>query len=161
MMFQFPYTSKETISQTIQTEISDLNPTPKVYFSKNPLHCLSDTAQDLEYAQENTIITVCPNLISSETSLKASIAREKYWISTRSRNIVYTDDQEAIHIITACKQEMGHFKSLDPITKEQGAKLCAKIHSKLKIPNKKNRKIDAWHFYTRNLIEENWYSYNN
>ena len=79
MLFQFPYTDRKTIKEIIDSEFESFeDQQPMVYFTINPFYCLIDTAEDLKYEHFTNRIRVCSNLISSEQSLKASIAREKY-----------------------------------------------------------------------------------
>lgn len=70
-----------------------------------------------------------------------------------------SNDEEARSLIKGCKIEMGYINGLDETTKEEAAKICSKLYSKSKFTNYDNRQLDAWHFYTRNVIEENWYAY--
>lgn len=158
LAFQRCYTDKATVQEIIDQELQCLGETrPVVRFTRNPMICLTDTAEDIKYEEEKHTIRVCQNLISSEELLRSSVAREIYWMSTRNKNKEYTDDQEARNVIAACKKEIDRVRDLDEITREMATKTCAKVQAKRKIKNVKRKKIDSWHFYTRELIENNWY----
>ena len=160
MLMNFGYTNTDSMREVVNSELTELEePIPSVKFTKNPFKCLKDTSEDITYEQSKNKVIICPQLIPSEISLKASLKREKFWIKTRRSKKTFNDDQEAQNVIKACKQELSAFNKLDQATQQQGTKICAKIHAKLKIPNRSNRQLDSWHFYTRKLVDDNFYVY--
>lgn len=160
MLFQFPYTDNSTMKKIIDEELIPIKELKlNVQLTRNPYFCLADSAEDINFDEQNNKIRVCTNLIPSEESLKGSLAREKHWILSIKQNPIATDDEATKYIIQSCKKEIQEFHNLDQTTSEEAAKLCSKIHTKLKLNNKNKFQVDIWHFYTRKLVDDNWYVY--
>lgn len=151
-------TSTRDLEKVSQQELQEIPNKPTIFFTRNPFSCWTDTAEDVKYIEKKNSIRVCNNLIQSEIFFRASLAREIFWISQKKAE---NDDLKAQNVIKACKKEMDQIQYLDKTTRELATKTCAKIHSKRKIENKKNRNVDVWHFYTRQLVEDNWFIYSN
>lgn len=158
MLFITGYTDGNSVKKRVMEDLKEFGDEADVLISWNPFRCYKDNAEDVEWEEGRNRVVVCTNLLPSEMHLKASLARERYWAKSREKG-GYSDDEEAQNVIFACKKEMETFNCLDKSLRQQGTKVCAKIHSKLKIPNKKARNFDAWHFYTRKLVEDNFYVY--
>lgn len=162
MALNMSYTDKQTITQIAGKELEELkdleNP-PGLLVTSNPLRCLKDDSLDVYYIKERNVIQICKNWVKSERDLKAALAREKTWIISTNGQMSLTNDEEMKIIIKACKAEFDFYPYLDEVLRAEATKLCAKVHSKKKLTNKSKRNIDTWHFYTRQLVEDNWYVY--
>ncbi|CAG9311746.1 unnamed protein product [Blepharisma stoltei] len=158
---QFPYTSTQNMQKIADEVLEGLSEKPKVYFTRNLVFCYKDNSVNVLYEKHTDQIRVCRNLIKSEEDLRGSLEREVKWREDFRSGLHKSNDAEARSLISACKAEMRNIKDLDETTREEGAKLCSKLYAKVKISNKEGRRVDSWHFYTRSLIEDNWYSYSN
>lgn len=160
MLLQSGYTDTNSMKKVVNNQFSNYpEPVPEVLVTNNIFRCLKDNSLDVEFNDKQNKIFICKKLIRSEQSLKAAVEREKVWVQEKKRMKSSSDDEQARGVIQACKAEMNIFSQLDPVLREEAARICAKVHSKFKITNKLNRNVDTWHFYTRQLVEDNWYVY--
>jgi len=165
MLLETGYADSETMKKVANEGLEGLEEeekekgVPEVVVSSSFWRCLRDNSIDVQFEAKDNKVFVCKKLVKSEQGLRGAVEREKVWIRERRKLQGSGNDEEARGVIRACRAEMRVFGQLDPVLKEEAAKLCAKVHSKLKITNKLNRNPDTWHFYTRQLIEDNWYIY--
>lgn len=160
MLMQSGYTDKASMKKVVSEQFAACSePVPEVKVTNNVFRCLKDNSIDVEFSDKENKIFVCKKLIKSEQSLKAAVEREKVWVQEKKKMEKPSDDEQARAVIKACKAEMSVFQQLDPVLREEATRICAKVHSKFKITNKLNRNVDTWHFYTRQLIDDNWYVY--
>lgn len=158
IMLQSGYSDANSMKIVANEQLQGLKgEIPEVVVSNSFSRCLKDNSIDVE-VQDNRIF-ICKKLIKSEIGLRGAVEREKVWIEERRKMEGMGNDEEARGVIRACKAEMSLFWQLDPVVREEAARLCAKVHSKLKVTNKMNRNVDTWHFYTRQLVDDNWYVY--
>ena len=165
MALNMSYTDKQTILQIADQELQELQELeglggpPEVLVTSNPFKCLRDTSLDIAYHKDRNLLQVCKNWIQSERDLRSALAREKTWIRGSRPERGMSNDEEMRLVIQACKAEFSFYPHLDEALRAEGTKLCAKVHSKRKLTNRADRNVDTWHFYTRQLVEDNWYVY--
>jgi hypothetical protein len=153
------FLSKSTVENIANEEMKELKDEGiLVKVTWNPFKCFRDLAQEVQFDAETKKVWVCRNLIRRTSDLVAGLKREKAWIEgTRGKEL--SNDEEMKVLIKACKAEFEVYRELDSVCKEEAARLCAKVQSKLKLTNRLNRNVDTWHFYTRQLVDDNWYVY--
>lgn len=144
-----------TINSIIEEESESTD--IRIFTTRNPFFCYKDSSLNAEYLPNTHTIQVCTNLLKSPEDLRGILRREIAW--SNSHNSVLSDDESARLLISSCKAETGAIPSLDPATRELATELCAKFYIKHKLQNS-GRHMDSWHFYTRFLIDSNWYCYN-
>lgn len=130
---------------------------PKVYYTLNPAFCWADSATSVEYEQLSDQVRVCKQLVKSEEDFRGALRRELVW---REQSHDFTSPSDyAIGVITSCKAELSAVANLDPVTAKLGTKICSLQQARRKVPNSKKCQVDEWHFYTKQLIEDNFYVY--
>lgn len=134
---------------------------PRIKLTRNPFICYRYDTLNAEYLSESNTLRVCRNKIMSPEDLEGVIRRELAWMVDEKYGKHDTVENQARSVIRACKQEMKDVQDLDEVTQEEAARVCAYYYSKHKVRNIEHRNIDAWHFFTRNLIDKNWDAYSN
>mmetsp|Transcript_6983 Transcript_6983/g.10287 ORF Transcript_6983/g.10287 Transcript_6983/m.10287 type:complete len:168 (-) Transcript_6983:1026-1529(-) len=152
-LFWGPRIRFKEISQGVLEQVE--NP-PEVHLTRNPFKCFSDNAMNVEYNPFSHKVRVCKNLVKSEEDFSGSLLREVVWMEDYRNHLHTNNFQELKSLVKACKAELNQVQGLDPISVEEGSRICTKLYAKQKLSNSDQRQLDAWHFYTRNLIDKNW-----
>lgn len=128
---------------------------PSIQFSRNWLYCRRAASLNAEYLPGVHSVRVCLNLIQSEEDLAGALARELSWMTATCKGLPASDAAVARAVVFSCKAEIARVADLDAPSRDEGVRVCAQIYLKRKLPNASKRQIDTWHFYTRQLIQEN------
>mmetsp|Transcript_18154 Transcript_18154/g.32517 ORF Transcript_18154/g.32517 Transcript_18154/m.32517 type:complete len:168 (-) Transcript_18154:176-679(-) len=146
-------------NQILVEELSEIESPPKVYFTYNPAFCWRDSSASVEYEPLSDKIRVCKQLVKSSEDFRGALRRELYWRETSSKYEATADYVKGV--ILSCKAEVNAVANLDSTTAKIGTKLCSLLQAKRKVPNAKQCQMDEWHFYTRQLVEDYFYVYDN
>lgn len=128
---------------------------PSIQLTRNWLYCRRAASLNAEYLPGVHTVRVCLNLIQSEEDLAGALARELTWMTATCKGIPASDAAVARAVLSSCKAEISRVADLDTPSQYEGVRICAQLYLKRKLPNTSKRQIDAWHFYTRQLIQEN------
>ena len=128
---------------------------PTIQLTRSWLHCRRATSLNAEYLPGAHSVRVCLNLLHSAQDLGGALARELSWMTATCKGIPTSDAEVAKAVISACRAEMTRVSNLDLPSREEGTRVCAQIYLKRKLPNSQQRQVDAWHFYTRQLVQDN------
>jgi hypothetical protein len=128
---------------------------PSIQLTRNWLYCRRAASLNAEYLPGIHSVRVCLNLIQSEEDLAGVLARELSWMTATCKGIPASDSAVARAVLSSCQAEIARVSDLDSPSRHEAVRTCAQYYLKRKLPNTAKRQIDAWHFYTRQLVQEN------